>query len=248
LKDKQLTYSFANKWGTYSATYFVSSNADTVHSTIVFVHGFRARKEWYSWIGKCLASKGYSALHFTVPSNALKNPYQWSDGIRSAIDYLQNKESLVHNELCSEEIGVMGHSMGGLGALIATREDYRIKCTVSLAPAIIPQFISIPKDIASISAPVQLQIGSNDGLIPPETVKNFFNCLSSSQKSYVEIEGGNHIRFMDKSVVSIVGEYLSRFGVVGKLLKDRKATITFEEQHFKSSNSFVEWFDNHLKR
>jgi hypothetical protein len=24
LKDKQLTYSFANKWGTYSATYFVS--------------------------------------------------------------------------------------------------------------------------------------------------------------------------------------------------------------------------------
>lgn len=115
MKEKRATYFFKNKWGTYSANFFAPLKANATYGTIVFVHGFRAKKEWYSWIGECLANQGYSALLFTVPSSGLLDPYQWSDGIKSAIDYLLNKESALCDIVTSENIGVMGHSMGGLG-------------------------------------------------------------------------------------------------------------------------------------
>ena len=246
MKDKQ-TFFFTNKWGTHSATYYPPNISDSIHSIIVFVHGFRAKKEWYNWIGECLASQGYPALLFTVPSASLPNPYQWSDGIKSAIDYLFSMESQLQGEVRLDRIGAMGHSMGGLGALIAGGEDRRIGCIVGLAPAIMPDIFPILKEFNNISIPIQLQIGSNDGLIPPENVKAFFNGLSSTQKSYIEIEGGNHIRFLDKSAISIAGEYISRLGTIGRHFKDRSATITFEEQHSVSGNRFLEWFDHYLK-
>ena len=139
MKNTQSTFFFQNKWGTYSASYYDPSHeADVGYPAIVFVHGFRARKEWYSWIGKCLASQGYAAFLFTVPFPKLQDPHQWSDGIKSAIDYLVDKKHPLHDKICPERIGAMGHSMGGLGTLLAGYEDVRIKCIVGLAPAIIP--------------------------------------------------------------------------------------------------------------
>ena len=147
----------------------------------------------------------------------------------------------------------MGHSMGGLGALIAASEDHRIKCIVGLAPGIrserfSPELRLILREIYNISVPIQFQIGSNDGLILPENVKTFFDSLHSEQKSYIEIEGGNHIRFADKTMTLLIGEYMSRIGMLGKRFKDRKATITFEEQHSISRNGFMEYFNRYLKQ
>ena len=248
LNDAKSTHAFKNRWGTYTATHFTAfDNSGSVHPIVIFVHGFRAKKEWYSWIGEFLANQGYSALLFTVPSADLPDPFQWSDGIKSAIDYLTNVERPLHHEASIEKIGVMGHSMGGLGALIAGSEDPRIKCIVGLAPALMPEFIGIPEVIYNIPAPVQLQIGEYDGLIPPKNVKAFFDSLNSHQKEYLEIKGGNHIRFTDKATFSIMGECLSRFGIIGRQLKDRKASITFNEQHSISGKKFVEWFDHYLK-
>jgi dienelactone hydrolase len=248
LKVIKSTHAFKNRWGTYSATRFSAlDSSGSVNPTIIFVHGFRAKKEWYSWIGEFLANQGYSALLFTVPSADLPDPFQWSDGIKSAIDYLANRESQLHDATRIEKIGVMGHSMGGLGALIAGSEDSRIKCIVGLAPALMPEFITIPKGIYNIPAPVQLQIGECDGLIPPKNVKTFFDSLNSHQKEYLEIEGGNHIRFTDKAAVSMMGEYMSRFGMIGRQFKDRRARITFNEQHSISGKKFAEWFNHYLK-
>lgn len=130
--------------------------------------------------------------------------------------------------------------------MIATSEDLRIKCTVGLAPAILSEVLPLPREINNTSTPIQLQIGSKDGLIPTTNVKTFFRSLNT-KKSYIEIEGGNHIRFMDKTASSILGEYMSRFGLIGRQLKDQEATITFEAQHLISSNNFLEWFDSNLK-
>lgn len=249
MKDEKLTHFFENKWGTYSAAlYSPPEESDTARPTIIFVHGFRAQKEYYSWIGDCLAGYGYSALLFTVPSKGLPNPRQWSDGIRSAIDYLLGNESPLLGRINSEKIGAMGHSMGGLGALIAGSEDPRIKCIVGLAPAVLPEHFAVPRELYSISTPVQLQIGSKDGLIPPGNVKAFFDELNSTQKSYIEIKGGNHMRFVDKAATLMIGEYLSRSGVLGRGFKDGRADITFEEQHSISEGGFVEWFNHHLKQ
>jgi predicted dienelactone hydrolase len=118
---------------------------------------------------------------------------------------------------------------------------------VGLAPAVLPRLLADPEEIYNMSIPIQLQIGSEDGLIRPEDVKAFFNNLASEKKTYIEIKGGNHIRFMDRTAASIIGEYVTRFGTLGKQFKDRKANITFEEQHNISSSNFVKWFDHFLK-
>jgi len=247
VKEESLEWFFENKWGTYSATQFSPLKESNMgHPAVVFVHGLWAQKEWYSWIGDCLACQGFFAFLFTVPSKTVLNPQQWSDGIRSAIDYLLNEKSL-RDKICTEKIGVMGHSMGGLGSLIAGIEDSRIKCIVGLAPAILPEHINFPKEILGASVPVQLQIGSNDGIIPPKNVKSFFTDLSTSTKSFIEIEGGNHMRFLDKSTISIMGEYMTRLGLLGGRLKDGEASITFEEQHTISRNGFMDWFNRYLK-
>ena len=246
--DERLHCSFENEWGTYSANYFLpSKELNITHPAIVFTHGLWAQKEWYNWIGDCLASRGYFAFLFTVPSKRCLNPRQWSDGIISAIDYLLCEKKL-HEKISPGKIGVMGHSMGGLGALMAVSEDSRIRCIVGLAPAILPEYLYLPKEILEIPIPVQLQIGSKDGIIPFENVKDFFSNLCSKKKSFLEIEGGNHMRFLDKTKVSTFGEYVTRFGVLGKRLKDGRAEITFEEQHALSSNGFINWFDRYLRQ
>ena len=248
MENRKSNCSFQNRWGTYTATcYPPSHEPGTVHPVVLFVHGFMARKEWYSWIGEYLANHGYAAFLFTVPSPRLPDPHQWSDGFKSAIDCLADEGNQFHHMINFEEIGTMGHSMGGLGALLAGYEDSRIKCVVGLAPAILPEVFQIPERINALSKPVQLQIGSNDGLIPPLNVKAFFDGLSTVHKSYVEIKGGNHIRFMNKGSVSIIGEYLTRFGTLGSHFKDDKAKISFEDQHAKSSTSFLEWYQQHLR-
>lgn len=248
MKDEKRTHFFENEWGMYSATLF-SPPEESNHAgpVIVFAPGFRARKEWYQWLGDCLASHGYFALLFTVPSQKCRNPQQWSDGIRSAIDYVVREQESLPDTMSPETTGAMGHSMGGLGALLAGSADSRITCIVGLAPAILPGHLSIPNELYRVPIPIQLQIGSNDGIIPPENVKTFFRDLRSKPKSFIEIEGGNHMRFLDKTTISTIGEYVSRLGALGRRLKDGRATITFEEQHSISRNGFIEWFDRYLK-
>jgi dienelactone hydrolase len=247
VKGEKQTYFFENKWGIYSAALFSPpEESNRFGSVIVFAHGFRAQKEWYQWLGDCLASHGYFALLFTVPSQKCRNPQQWSDGIRSAINYMFREQESLPDTMSPEKTGVMGHSIGGLGALLAGSVDSRIKCIVGLAPAILPEHLNIPKELYRVPIPIQLQIGSNDGIIPPKNVKTFFNDLRSKQKSFIEIEGGNHMRFLDKTTTSTIGEYVSRLGVLGRRLKDGRATISFEEQHSISRNGFIEWFDCYL--
>ena len=248
MKEGRLTHFFKNKWGTYSANLFYPPEEQNVtHPAIVFTHGLWAQKEWYRWIGDYLASQGYLTFLFTVPSKWCVNPQQWSDGIRSAIDYLLSEKNSFYNIIHPRKIGVMGHSMGGLGTLIAGSEDSRIKCSVGLAPAILPEYLSFPKEIYRIPIPTQLQIGSKDGIIPPENVKDFFTDLQSQKKSFIGIEGGNHMRFLDKTTISTIGEYFTRLGLLGRQLKDGRAEITFEEQHTISRNGFMEWFKHYLK-
>jgi len=248
MKEVRLTHFFENKWGTYTTDLFYPpEEQNKIHPAIVFTHGLWAQKEWYNWIAEYLASQGYLTFLFTVPSRKCIDPQQWSDGIKSAIDYLLSGNNSLYKIIHPGKIGVMGHSMGGLGTLRAGSEDSRIKCIVGLAPAILPEHFPISKDIFDISIPTQLQIGSKDGIIPPENVKEFFINLQSKNKSFIEIEGGNHMRFLDKTTISTIGEYFTRLGLLGRQLKDGRAEITFEEQHNISSKGFMEWFNHYLK-
>jgi len=86
--------------------------------------------------------------------------------------------------------------MGGLGALMAGSEDPEYSVLLVWLQQYCPSFCRFRRNLY-YSTPIQLQIGSNDGLIPPET-SDLLSRLNSKQKSYVEIKGGNTCGFWTK--------------------------------------------------
>jgi predicted dienelactone hydrolase len=81
-----------------------------------------------------------------------------------------------------------------------------------------------------LKVPVQIQVGSKDGLTPKDTVHQYYESLPGfGAKEYVEIRGGGHVQFTD---------------IHSKILRilDPGATLTLGRQHEISQSFFTPWF------
>ena len=127
--------------------------------------------------------------------------------------------------------------MGGAGCIEATGAiDSKINASVALAPA---SSIKSKNAAENITVPTQIQVGNNDGMVPPEKVLPYYTNLiqNISNKEYIAITGGNHIGFVD--------EFFARFAEwIG--LDDPKE-IEFEKQREISKKYFTAWFEYHLR-
>lgn len=245
--------SYWNKWGTYRVTVYYPAlqsgvnappeRAKAPYAAVVFAHGILANKGLYKWVGNQLASYGYVALLFTTPKAGSRHVDQWSEGISGGITYLDelssSDTSILKGMVDAARIGAMGHSMGGAGAILATANDSRIKCTVALAPANLRHISSgFGKAVAAaktLRVPVQIQVGSKDRLTPKDMVHQYYaNLPGLAAKEYVEIEGGGHVRFTD------IGSRL--FSIL-----DRGATLGLYRQHEISQSFFTAWFQCFLQ-
>ena len=240
VQESSLDFTFQNEWGINTATiHYPIKEEIKPHPIVIFIHGFAAWKELYTWIANSLVSNGFGALFLTVPNRYGIDPIQWSDCIKGAINYLGNDSKTVE-KVDNRKIGVMGHSMGGLGALLAASQDTRIKCIVGLAPAILPRYLPIPKEVFTLLIPIQIQIGDKDRIIPLNNVRKFYSTLYSMKKDLVEISGGNHIQFIDKKI-RIMGEKTIKSEVFKRFLRGGTAEISFEEQHAISERNYLRW-------
>jgi dienelactone hydrolase len=168
---------------------------------------------------------------------------QWSEGICSGITYLtelsSSESSVLTGMVDSAKLGAMGHSMGGAGAILATASNSRIKCTVALAPT--PpshgssDFAKALEAAKTLKVPVQIQVGSKDGLTPNNSVHQYYvNLPGLAAKEYVEIKGGGHINFTDieSRLLSIV---------------DPGSTLSLGRQHEILWPFFTAWFQYFLQ-
>jgi predicted dienelactone hydrolase len=244
--------SYLNKWGIYKVTIYYPAlqsgentppdRAKIPYAAVVFAHGILANKDEYRWIGSQLASCGYVALLFSTPNARSREVDQWSDGISGGITYLNelssSDTSILRGMVDSICIGVMGHSMGGAAAILATANDSRIKSTVTLAPAnprhVPPTFRKALQAANAVKVPVQIQVGSKDGFTPKDTVHQYYaNLPGLAAKEYVEIKGGGHVRFTD------IGSRLLSILEPG-------ATLGLTQQHEISQSFFTAWFQYFL--
>ncbi|GAG82519.1 unnamed protein product, partial [marine sediment metagenome] len=139
---------------------------------IVVANGF-AGSEWnIKWIPLHLTSYGYVTICFTPPDNKLGDTTQWAYGFVRGIEKLKSQNSLwfspISDILDTETFGGIGLSMGGAGCIEATGTvNSEIDASVALAPA----SSNSSKDAAqNITVPIQIQVGNNDGMVPPERV------------------------------------------------------------------------------
>jgi dienelactone hydrolase len=208
---------------------------------IIVANGF-AGSEWnIKWIPKHLSSHGYITICSTPPNKFLGNTTQWACGFFGGIEKLKYQNDLwfspIFDILDMETFGAIGLSMGGAGCIEATGAfNSEIDAAVSLAPA---SSDSSQSAAQNITVPIQLQVGNNDGMVPPARVLPYYTDLisNSTVKEYLSITGGNHIGFIDEYVARLA-EWL---GI------DSPRGIEFKEQRRVSSKYFTAWFQYYLK-
>jgi predicted dienelactone hydrolase len=208
---------------------------------VVVANGF-AGSEWnIKWIPSHLTSYGYVTICFTPPHKISGDATQWAFGFRGGFAALKTQNtrrfSPVFGCLDMDTFGAIGLSMGGGGCIEATgTPGLGIDAAVGLAPAAMPSVLSAARNI---TVPVQLQVGTNDGFVPPGSVLQLYTDFLSNDtvKEYLVITGGNHIGFIDE----FYARFGQRFGI------DNPPGITYEEQRTISSRYFTAWFQFHLK-
>ena len=106
---------------------------------VIFCHGFDGNRigdhRFWVYLGRELCKKGFIALRFDFrgcgesdgSSESVTISEEMSD-LKAAISWLQDEVKILE-----DRIGVVGHSLGGVVAILTAAEDERIKavCTIS---------------------------------------------------------------------------------------------------------------------
>jgi predicted dienelactone hydrolase len=225
----------------YNGFFAPKDTSGTPYPGIVVANGF-AGSEWnIKWIPKHLTTYGYITICFTPPDKLLGNTTQWAYGFIRGIEKLKSQNNMSFSPITRildiETFGSIGLSMGGAGCIEATgASNSEIDASVTLAPARSSFSINAAK---KISVPIQIQVGNNDGMVPPEHALPYYTDFipDSINKEYLSITGGNHIGFID--------DFFARFAEWIGL--DNPKEIEFEEQRRISRRYFTAWFEYHLK-
>jgi hypothetical protein len=218
--------------------------------------------EWaVTWISEHLTSHGYVTLGFTPPDPGLGDWTQWAEGFIGGIQELKRQSGQTGSPICglvdTESFGVIGMSMGGGGSVEAAgTAGSMVDAAVALAPGGYRSdrfaggnVTSVMRAAANITVPIQLQVGSNDAMVPPQRVLPFYIDLipDTTVKEYVEIDGGNHIGFINQVLAELAANIAEIPDLEEELGADNPCTIGFAGQRNVSSTYFTSWFQYHLK-
>jgi predicted alpha/beta-hydrolase family hydrolase len=162
---------------------------DTSHGrfgAIAVVPGYTAT--WAAegaWMGHWLASFGFVVIGIDTNN---RNDYDVARGTQllAALDYL-TKQSSVRGRVDATRLAVMGHSMGGGGAISAALRRPSLKAIIGNAP------FSPSQKLNAMRVPTMLLAGQRDGTVTPSTVTGYYNQVpSSTEKAYLEVTGAGH--------------------------------------------------------
>jgi dienelactone hydrolase len=104
----------------------------TTFGGVAIVPGFTGTQAAVAWLGPRLASNGFVVI--TLDTNSpFDQPAARGAQLRAALTYLTTA-SPAKAQVDATRLAVMGHSMGGGGALEAAKADPALKATIGLMP------------------------------------------------------------------------------------------------------------------
>lgn len=131
-------------------------------------------KESMIWVGSHLASHGYIAITITPTVLYGVDVTAWGQAVINAIDHARdadaNPKSPIHQRLDPGNIGVLGYSAGGGGAMVASELDAEIDTVVGLAPAV--NLLGTPD---KVQVPFIEICGDLDTLVSPQDCTAFYD-------------------------------------------------------------------------
>ena len=157
-------------------------NSDTKYPVVLFVNGTGVGASRYKPVFEHLVSWGFIAIGNEDPST-------WEGKKADAtLDWLlkanKDENSIFYQKLDLDNIGVTGHSQGGVGVyntINATEHKDLYKCAVSLSPTEeeTAVAIKIPYNPAQTAIPLFMLCGTNNDVISPENMTKSYEKVTS---------------------------------------------------------------------
>jgi dienelactone hydrolase len=193
-------------FGAATITYPTSTASGTFGGVAV-APGYTASRSSMAWYGPRLASHGFVVITFDTNSR-FDFPSSRGDQLLAALDYLVNSSS-VRSRVDRNRLAVMGHSMGGGGALEAAKDRPSLRAAVPLTPW------NLDKTWPEVRTPTMVIGAENDSIASVSShAEPFYNSMSNArEKAYLELNGASHFtpNTTDATISRYAIAWLKRF-------------------------------------
>ena len=159
---------------------------------VAIAPGFTERQSHIEWWGPRLASHGFAVLVLDTNERRAM-PDARGDALLAAVEVLRRESaregSPLFGRVATDRMAIMGHSMGGGGALLAANEHSdQIQAAIPFTPWE-PQAV-----FQDITVPTLVLAGSVDRLarVDNHAWRHYQSIPESTPKAYLEVGGGNH--------------------------------------------------------
>lgn len=159
---------------------------------VAIAPGFTERQRHIEWWGPRLASHGYAVIVLDT-NEPRERPDARAEALFAAVRLLATEGSRTGSRLFGrmavDRMAVMGHSMGGGGALRAIAEHGdEIRAAIPFTPW------EPEADLSRITVPTLIIAAEEDNIaaVAEHAWRHFTELPSTTAKVYMELEGGDH--------------------------------------------------------
>jgi dienelactone hydrolase len=174
------------------ATIYYPADATTSMGGVAIAPGFTEQQRHMEWWGPRLASHGYAVLVLDT-NDRREPPDARAEALMAGVNVLRTEGrregSPLFGRIDSAKMAVMGHSMGGGGALLAANEHSdQIRAAIPLTPW------EPDSNLAGVRVPTLILAGSDDRVaeVAEHSWRHFGLIPESTPKVYLEVAGGDH--------------------------------------------------------
>jgi hypothetical protein len=167
--------------------YYPTDTSLGTWAAVAIVPGYTALfADEEAWMGPWLASFGFVVIGVETNSRT-DNDVNRGTQLLAALDYL-TQQSPVRDRVDPGRLGVIGHSMGGGGAISAAQRRPSLKAAVPLAP------YSPSQSLAAQQVPTMIISGQRDTVVTPSYLDGLYAGMpAATQSAFVEIAGVDHL-------------------------------------------------------
>ena len=188
-------------------TIYHPTNVAGPFAAVAISPGYTGTQSSISWWGQRLASHGFVVI--TIDTNSTSDQpasraTQLMASLRQLVTLGNTSSHPIYRKVDPNRLGVMGHSMGGGGSLIAARDNPTLKAAIPLAPW------NSGTNFSSVQVPTLVIACESDTVAAVGThASPFYNSIpGTTKKAYMEMNGGDHYCVMNgNSYTRIMGKY-----------------------------------------